>query len=74
MINVLANVILQNKSPYALNDNGGGGGANTKVPDMYGVGGGVFGTQNTKETCTLLYNKGGVSIFNPESQKYKWYF
>ena len=38
---------------------GGGGGANTKVPDMYGVGG-VFGTQNTKVTCTLLYNKGGV--------------
>ena len=37
---------------------GGGGGANTKVPDMYG-GGGVFGTQNTKVTCTLLYNKGG---------------
>ena len=53
---------------------GGGGGANTKVPDMYGVGGGVFGTQNTKVTCTLLYNKGGVSIFYPESQKYKWYF
>ena len=52
---------------------GGGGGANTKVPDMYGVGG-VFGTQNTKVTCTLLYNKGGVSIFYPESQKYKWYF
>ena len=52
----------------------GGGGANTKVPDMYGVGGGVFGTQNTKVTCTLLYNKGGVSIFYPESQKYKWYF
>ena len=51
----------------------GGGGANTKVPDMYGVGG-VFGTQNTKVTCTLLYNKGGVSIFYPESQKYKWYF
>ena len=51
-----------------------GGGANTKVPDMYGVGGGVFGTQNTKVTCTLLYNKGGVSIFYPESQKYKWYF
>ena len=50
-----------------------GGGANTKVPDMYGVGG-VFGTQNTKVTCTLLYNKGGVSIFYPESQKYKWYF
>ena len=48
------------------------GGANTKVPDMYGVG--VFGTQNTKVTCTLLYNKGGVSIFYPESQKYKWYF
>ena len=36
--------------------------------------GGVFGTQNTKVTCTLLYNKGGVSIFYPESQKYKWYF
>ena len=55
---------------------GGGGGAYTKVPDMYGVGGGggVFGTQNTKVTCTLLYNKGGVSIFYPESQKYKWYF
>ena len=55
----------------------GGGGANTKVPDMYGAGwggGGVFGTQNTKVTCTLLYNKGGVSIFYPESQKYKWYF
>ena len=32
--------------------------------DMYGVGGGgVFGTQNTKVTCTLLYYKGGVSIF-----------
>ena len=53
----------------------GGGGANTKVPDMYGVGG-VFGTQNTKVTCILLYIKGGggVSIFYPESQKYKWYF
>ena len=44
-----------------------GGGANTKVPDMYGVGGGVFGTQNTKVTCALLYNKGGcpMSIFYP---------
>ena len=41
---------------------GGGGGANTKVPDMYGVGG-VFGTQNTKVTCTLLYNKGGCPYF-----------
>ena len=43
---------------------GGGGGANTKVPDMYGVGG-VFGTQNTKVTCTLLYNKGGCPYFIP---------
>ena len=42
----------------------GGGGANTKVPDMYGVGGGVFGTQNTKVTCTL-YNKGGCPYFIP---------
>ena len=44
---------------------GGGGGANTKVPDMYGGGGGVFGTQNTKVTCTLLYNKGGCPYFIP---------
>ena len=43
---------------------GGGGGANTKVPDMYGVGG-VFGTQNTKVTCTLLYNKGVCPYFIP---------
>ena len=41
-----------------------GGGANRKVPDMYGVGG-VFGTQNTKVTCTLLYNKGGCPYFIP---------
>ena len=31
---------------------------------MYGVGG-VFGTQNTKVTCTLLYNKGGCPYFIP---------
>ena len=61
------------RTPKTHQSGGGGGGANTKVPDMYGVGG-VFGTQNTKVTCTLLYNKGGVSIFYPESQKYKWYF
>ena len=37
------------------------------MPDMYGVGGGggVFGTQNTKVTCTLLYNKGGCPYFIP---------
>ena len=28
-------------------------------------GGGVFGTQNTKVTCTLLYNKGGCPYFIP---------
>ena len=38
--------------------------------DMYGVGGGgggggVFGTQNTKVTCTLLYYKGGCLYFIP---------
>ena len=31
---------------------------------MYG-GGGVFGTQNTKVTCILLYNKGGCLYFIP---------
>ena len=52
--------------PSRLQAGGGcrGGGANTKVPDMYGVGG-VFGTQNTKVTCTLLYNKGGCPYFIP---------
>ena len=40
----------------------GGGGANTKVPDMYG-GEGIFGTQNKKVTCILLYNKGGCPNF-----------
>ena len=52
---------------------GGGGGLTQKCRTCMGWGG-VFGTQNTKVTCTLLYNKGGVSIFYPESQKYKWYF
>ena len=28
---------------------GGGGGANTKVPDMYGVGGGVFSGPKTQK-------------------------
>ena len=28
---------------------GGGGGANTKVPDMYGVGGGVFSGPETQK-------------------------
>ena len=51
---------------------GGGGGLTQKCRTCMGWGG-VFGTQNTKVTCTLLYNKGGVSIFYPESQKYKWY-
>ena len=51
----------------------GGGGLTQKCRTCMGWGG-VFGTQNTKVTCTLLYNKGGVSIFYPESQKYKWYF
>ena len=49
-----------------LLESGGGGGANTKVPDMYGVGG-VFGTQNTKVACILLYikrTKGGVHILS----------
>ena len=50
-----------------------GGGLTQKCRTCMGWGG-VFGTQNTKVTCTLLYNKGGVSIFYPESQKYKWYF
>ena len=51
-----------------------GGGLTQKCRTCMGVGG-VFGTQNTKVTCTLLYNKGGgVSIFYPESQKYEWYF
>ena len=58
-------------SSNVINCDSGGGGANTKVPDMYGVGGGVFGTQNTRVYfCTTK----GVSIFYPESQKYKWYF
>ena len=52
---------------------GGGGGLTQKCRTCMGVGG-VFGTQNTKVTCTLLYNKGGVSVFYPESQKYEWYF
>ena len=32
-----------------LYTNGGGGGANTKVPDMYGVGGGVFSGPKTQK-------------------------
>ena len=44
-----------------LNRGGGGG-----LTQKYGVGGGgVFGTQNTKVTCTLLYNKGGCPYFIP---------
>ena len=59
----------------SLTKGSGGGGLTQKCRTCMGWGGGgVFGTQNTKVTCTLLYNKGGVSIFYPESQKYKWYF
>ena len=37
----------------------GGGGLTQKCRTCMGWGG-VFGTQNTKVTCTLFYNKGGV--------------
>ena len=43
---------------------GGGGGLTQKCRTCMGVGG-VFGTQNTKVTCTLLYNKGGCPYFIP---------
>ena len=60
--------------PYVMLSGGGGGGGLTQKCRTCMGWGGVFGTQNTKVTCTLLYNKGGVSIFYPKSQKYKWYF
>ena len=41
-----------------------GGGLTQKCRTCMGVGG-VFGTQNTKVTCTLLYNKGGCPYFIP---------
>ena len=44
---------------------GGGGGLTQKCRTCMGWGGGVFGTQNTKVTCTLLYNKGGCPYFIP---------
>ena len=45
---------------------GGGGGLTQKCWTCMGWGGGVvFGTQNTKVTCTLLYNKGGCPYFIP---------
>ena len=52
---------------------GGGGGANTKVPDMYG-GGGCFRDPKHKSNMYTFVQQRGVSIFYPESQKYKWYF
>ena len=51
----------------------GGGGANTKVPDMYGVGG-CFRDPKHKSNMYTFVQQRGVSIFYPESQKYKWYF
>ena len=56
---------------------GGGGGANTKVPDMYGVGGCFRDPKHKSNMYTFVQQRGGgcrVSIFYPESQKYKWYF
>ena len=53
---------------------GGGGGANTKVPDMYGGGGGCFRDPKHKSNMYTFVQQRGVSIFYPESQKYKWYF
>ena len=50
-----------------------GGGANTKVPDMYGVGG-CFRDPKHKSNMYTFVQQRGVSIFYPESQKYKWYF
>ena len=52
---------------------GGGGGANTKVSDMYGVGG-CFRDPKHKSNMYTFVQQRGVSIFYPESQKYKWYF
>ena len=52
---------------------GGGGGANTKVPDMYGVGGCFWDPKHKSNMYTFVQQR-GVSIFYPESQKYKWYF
>ena len=37
-------------------------------------GGGLIFFQNTKVTCILLYNLGGVSIFSPKTQKCHVYF
>ena len=63
--------------PIDSGGGGGGGGANTKVPDMYGVGG-VFTFRDPKHKSNMYtfvkQRGGGVSIFYPESQKYKWYF
>ena len=50
-----------------------GGGANTKVPDTYGVGG-CFRDPKHKSNMYTIVQQRGVSIFYPESQKYKWYF
>ena len=61
---IINSLIFINSESGGGGGGGGGGGANTKVPDMYGVGG-VFGTQNTNVTCTLLYNKGGCPYFIP---------
>ena len=44
---------------YRASGGGGGGGLTQKCRTCMGWGGDVFGTQNTKVTCTLLYNKGG---------------
>ena len=60
-------MLFKNQPPHR------GGGANTKVPDMYGVGG-CFRDSKHKSNMYTFVQQRGVSIFYPESQKYKWYF
>ena len=52
---------------------GGGGEANTKVPDMYGGGGCFRDPKHISNMYTFVQQRGGVHIY-PESQKYEWYF
>ena len=43
---------------------GGGGGANTKVPDMYGVGGCFRDPKHKSNMYTFVQQRGGVHILS----------
>ena len=55
-------------------DRGGGGGGGLTQKCRTCMGGGCFRDPKHKSNMYTFVQQRGVSIFYPESQKYKWYF